>query len=132
MKDILIPLVGTVDIKVYEKGLLVKEYHKKNNLTVNAKNIVTKCLGGSPHHIDQIVVLTGLVVTATSPSVVATYGTGTVTFTALFNETSFVGTFDELNLKVSYDSTVFSILQGLAIAKTITQKIAISWKLTYP
>jgi len=105
--------------------------HKANAIQPIHKDIVAERLAeNNLVRIDQIELLNG----ALSLSIrniserVVTNG-NEVTFNAIFEEASFNGAFTQGKL-ISSAKGAFSIITGLSLSKTTTEKIMISWKIT--
>ena len=127
--DTIKPLKGHVTIEVLDGNTVVKILEKDNAITANMKNVVRRAIAGEPYHIDEIKVYAAGVLLATGTLTTDFSMADTVIFTSIFNESSFSGTFDELNLCVSYDTSIFSILTAISITKAVDQKVSIRWKL---
>lgn len=107
-------------------------YDDHNTILPAAKEILAHLLGGDfAVVVDTISVEASAVILASDSLLSVSYpAADAVEFTAKFNEASFAGTFDTLNLE-SATLGPFATLTGLALSKTNLQQLGISWTITF-
>jgi hypothetical protein len=116
-------------IKIYRNGKLIHE--QPNTIQHGAYTILRRVVVGDTGFINEIQVFKTTFMLASSPITQITYsGTNKVTVIAIFDETSFNDTFDEMRLEGA-SAWDFSKVTGLAIAKDNLSQIAIEWTLEF-
>jgi hypothetical protein len=123
---------GTVSIYKWEYNNWKLYYFFNNAIQAIAKEVVAERLAeNNLVRIDQIELLNGglsLAVRDITERIVPPGELDSVTFNAIFDEASFSGSFTEARL-ISSAKGDFSIVTGLSLSKSPTEKIMISWKI---
>lgn len=103
-------------------------YDGPNNLTAAAEELLTKLIG-TGNYLSTIAALKASVDLKNANVVEVTYpDTSSVKLRAIFTESDFDDTLDELQLRYN-GADVFSQKTGLSIAKNGTTQIAVEWTL---
>lgn len=122
--------ITVIKLKETGKEVLID---KKNSILADAKQIMAKCLGGNdnylPTHINVYspgtILIASVVCTPSFPS------SNVVKYTAIFDEASFDGDFNEAFLSASGVSLDFADSGVFATQnKSATERIAITWEIT--
>jgi len=116
-------------IKAYDNVTGKVLYDGANNLTAAAEELLTKMIGTS-NSLSSIAALKAAVLLANATVTTVTFpDTSSVKLKALFIESDFDDTLDELELRYN-GVDVFSEKTGLSINKNGTTQIAVEWTLT--
>lgn len=123
---------GTVSIYQWENGQWKLSQVINNAIQAIAKEVVAERLAeNNLVRIDQIEILNGglsLAIRAITERIVSPGELDAVTFNAIFEEAAFTGSFTEARL-ISSGKGNFSIITGLALSKSGSEKILVSWKI---
>lgn len=131
--DLFRPLIkGEVIFLKMVQGNWTKYHSQDNAIQPIAKEVVAERLAeNNLVRIDEIEILNGGLSLATrsiTERIVSPSELDAVTFNAIFEEASFTGSFTEARL-ISSGKGTFSIITGLALSKSGSEKIMVSWKI---
>jgi hypothetical protein len=123
---------GYVRIYRVKKSVYEPLWDNHNDITSNALRIVSRALAGNVNFkVDNIAAYRSNQFVSGAPISGYQFPTSdTVVFTAIFDESSFNGTVDELRLVSGFGGT-FSIIDNLSIIKDNTSRIAIEWSIKF-
>lgn len=133
MTTLPVKIEGHINAKlITSDGNELTVYNGHNDLTSDWDNILRRALAGQNNaHITKIGAYKNGALLAEADITQFNYPTGVsneIEFVAVFSETSFDDTLDEIRLTAPLAS--FSSKTGLSIQKDQTAKLSIDWKLT--